>query len=379
MERAEKISILQDVVRIKSVNNHEKEVASYFQKLLKEAGIESELVDYNQEGRSNLVATIQEGEGKVLGISGHLDVVSAGNEADWTYPPYDAHIEGNKMYGRGTTDMKAGTTALVLSLIEMKEEGIPFTGTIKLLLTVGEEVGELGAKQLTELGFANDLNALLIAEPTSYSLCYTHKGSINYTVSAYGKAAHSSMPEEGINAIDELNLFITRINKVMKEATNSHKHEVLGRFTHNITLASGGTQINSIPEYAEIQGNIRSIPEFSNDQAIELLKHVLADVNQEIEGELKLNIDFNKYPVESDPNAEIIQKIQGLFEKDLPLVGISATTDAAEFTQAANDFDVVIFGPGVPTLPHQIDEYVEIDNYLEFIEVYKELFPAYLS
>lgn len=379
MEKEKKISILQDVIRIKSVNGNEKEVAEYFQNLLKEYDIESELVDYEEPGRSNLVATIQKGEGKTLGISGHLDVVSAGDESQWKYPPYDAHIEGNKLYGRGSTDMKSGTTALILSLIEMKEEGIEFEGTIKLLLTVGEEVGELGSMQLTELGYADDLDALLIAEPTSYSIVYAHKGSINYTVESHGKSSHSSMPEEGINAINQLNQFITKANKEMDEVMDKYENDILGKFIHNITVIEGGDQVNSIPDYAKVEANIRSIPEFSNDQTVELLEKIIDEINEDLDGTLKLIVDFDKQPVESDPDSELIQNIQNIFDENLPLIGISATTDAAEFTKAEKDFDVVIFGPGVPSLPHQVDEYVEIDNYLEFIDVYKKLFPAYLS
>jgi len=378
MEKERKISILQDVIRIKSVNDNEEEVAKYFQDLLGEYDIESELIPW-RKGRSNLVATIQKGEGKVLGISGHLDVVAAGDESQWKYPPYEAHIDGNKMYGRGSTDMKAGTSALVISLIEMKEAGIPFEGTIKLMLTVGEEVGELGAAQLTEMGYADDLDALLIAEPSNFNLCYAHKGSINYTVESHGKTAHSSMPDEGINAINQLNQFITKANQEMNQVTAGYTNNVLGKFTHNITIINGGSQVNSIPEYAALQANIRSIPEFSNDKTIGLLEKIIDEMNQDIRGKLKLKIDFNKLPVESDLNSELIQNIQKLFDDDLPLIGIPGTTDAAEFIKAEKEFDVVIFGPGVPNLPHQLDEYVEIDNYLEFIEVYKKLFSSYLN
>lgn len=379
MEKEQKISVLQDIIRIKSVNGNEKEVALYIQELLNDHGIESELVDWDEEGRSNLVATIKKGEGKTLGISGHLDVVAAGDEKEWKYPPYEAKIDGNKLYGRGATDMKAGVAALIIALIEMKEENVSFDGTIKLLLTVGEEVGELGSMQLTELGYADDLDALLIAEPTSYSICYAHKGSINYTVESHGKGAHSSMPEEGINAINQINKFISQVNEEMDEVTATYENDILGKFIHNITLIEGGTQVNSIPELAKVQANIRSIPEFSNEKTVEKLEEIVEGINQEIDGDLKLIVDFNKQPVESSPDSELIQNIQGIFEKDLDLIGISATTDAAEFTKADKDFDVVIFGPGVPSLPHQLDEYVEVDNYLEFIDVYKELFPAYLS
>jgi succinyl-diaminopimelate desuccinylase len=379
MEQERKVEILQDVIRIQSVNGNEEEVAKYFQELLKEYDIESELVPWKEEGRSSLVATLKKGEGKVLGISGHMDVVAAGDESQWKYPPFDAHIEDNKLYGRGSTDMKAGTTALVLTMIEMKEEEIPFEGTLKLLLTVGEEVGQHGATQLTAQGYADDLDALLIAEPTNFNIGYIHKGSMDYTVVSHGKASHSSMPEEGINAITQINEFITEINKEMGHISETYENEILGKFIHNITLMSGGTQINSIPEKAQVQGNIRTIPEFSNDETIELLEQVISRINRDIEGELELVIDNNKYPVTSDPDSEIIQKIQEQMDERLPLIGMSATTDAAEFTRSKNHFDVVIFGPGIPTLPHQLNEYVEVDNYLEFIDVYKKVFPAYLS
>jgi len=380
MKKKEKISILQDMIRIQSVNDNEKDIAKYLQTLLNNYGIDSELIPWNDSTtRSNLVATVKKGEGKVLGISGHLDVVKAGDKSDWSYPPYDAHIEDNKMYGRGTTDMKAGVAALVIALIEIEKEEIPFEGTIKLLLTVGEEVGELGAKQLTDLGYADDLDTLLIAEPSSYSITYAHKGSMNYTVKAYGKLAHSSMPAEGINAINDLNLLSDRLNEAMDTVTDTYTNEILGDFTHSITVISGGTQVNSIPDQATIQGNIRSIPEFSNDRVVELLDRVIAEVNQEIEGELELTLDFNKQPVESKPDSQFIEVIQDQFDEKLPLKGLSATTDAAEFTKAENAFDVVIFGPGEPSLPHQVNEFVKIDDYLNFIDLYKKIYPQYLS
>jgi len=380
MKKEEKISILQDIIRIQSVNDNEKEIAEYLQKLLNDYGIDSELIPWNDsDTRSNLVATVKKGEGKVLGISGHLDVVEAGDESDWTYPPYDAHIEDNKLYGRGTTDMKAGVAALVIALIEIEEEDIPFEGTVKLLLTVGEEVGELGAKQLTDLGYADDLDTLLIAEPTAYNITYAHKGSMNYTVKAYGKLAHSSMPQEGVNAINEMNTLSARLNEAMDTVTDTYTNDILGDFTHSITVISGGTQVNSIPDQATIQGNIRSIPEFSNDRVITLLERVIAEVSQEIEGELELTLDFNKQPVESKPDSQFIEVIQEQFDEKLPLKGLPATTDAAEFTKADNAFDVVIFGPGEPSLPHQVNEFVKMDDYLNFIDLYKKIYPEYLS
>ena len=378
MEKEKRIAILQDVIKIQSVNNNEAEVADYYAKLLQIHGIDSTKINY-QEGRDNLVATIKKGNSKkVLGLSGHMDVVDAGDESQWKFPPYEAVIDDNKLYGRGSTDMKSGLTAMVIAMIELAEEEVSFDGTVKLLATVGEEIGELGAQQLTEAGYADDLTGLLIGEPTKYNLMYAHMGSINYSVVSHGKEAHSSMPEQGFNAINHLNEFITRVNKEMATVAENYVNEDLGRTIHNVTVIKGGNQVNSIPSYAELQGNIRSIPNFSNDEVKSLLTTIINELNEGSDYKLELSIDFNKIPVKADKNSALIQAVQDQFEKPLPLVTAAGTTDAAEFTKSENTFDFVVFGPGEPTLPHQINEYVEIDNYLDMIEKYKSIIQSYL-
>ena len=378
MEKEKRIAILQDVIKIRSVNNNEAEVADYYAKLLQTHGIDSTKINY-QEGRDNLVATIKKGNSKkVLGLSGHMDVVDAGDESQWKFPPYEAVIDDNKLYGRGSTDMKSGLTAMVIAMIELAEEEVSFDGTVKLLATVGEEIGELGAQQLTEAGYADDLTGLLIGEPTKYNLMYAHMGSINYSVISRGKEAHSSMPEQGFNAINHLNEFITRVNKEMATVAENYVNEDLGRTIHNVTVIKGGNQVNSIPSYAELQGNIRSIPNFSNDEVKSLLTTIINELNEGSDYKLELSIDFNKIPVKADKNSALIQAVQDQFEKPLPLVTAAGTTDAAEFTKSENTFDFVVFGPGEPTLPHQINEYVEIDNYLDMIDNYKSFIKTYL-
>lgn len=378
MEKSEKISILQDVVKIKSVNGNEEEVAIYLQNLLKKYEIPSELVSY-APNRSSLVAYLGENREKVLGFSGHMDVVSEGDESQWAFPPFAAHIEGNKLYGRGATDMKSGLVAMVLAMIELKEKEVPLKGAVKFLGTVGEEVGELGAGQLTEKGYADDLSALVIGEPTNYNLMYAHMGSINYSVVSHGKEAHSSMPEEGINAINNLNEFITEANQQMAEVTANYENPELGRTIHNVTVIKGGTQVNSIPGQATLQGNIRSIPEFSNDQVIALLQKIIDELNKKEKHQLELTIDYNKIPVKAEKDSALIQAIQAQFDQPLPLVTSAGTTDLAEFTKSDNTFDCVVFGPGVTTTAHQVDEYVEIDNYLDMIDKYQAIAKSYLN
>ncbi|ECB9715971.1 ArgE/DapE family deacylase [Listeria monocytogenes] len=379
MERERKIQILKDIVNIDSTNGHEEQVANYLQKLFAEYGIESEKVQYDVD-RASLVSEIGSNDGKVLAFSGHMDVVDAGDVSKWKFPPFEATEHEGKIYGRGATDMKSGLVAMVIAMIELHEEKQKLNGKIKLLATVGEEVGELGAEQLTQKGYADDLDGLIIGEPSGHRIVYAHKGSINYTVKSTGKNAHSSMPEFGVNAIDNLLLFYNEVEKFVKsiDATN----EILGDFIHNVTVIDGGNQVNSIPEKAQLQGNIRSIPEMDNETVKQVLVKIINKLNKQENVNLELIFDYDKQPVFSDKNSDLVHIAKSvasdIVKEEIPLLGISGTTDAAEFTKAKKEFPVIIFGPGNET-PHQVNENVSIENYLEMVDVYKRIATEFLS
>lgn len=382
LEKQDKIKMLQDVIQIKSENGNEEEVALYLQTVFEKYGIDSELVNYSPE-RSSLVATIKNEDGPVLAYSGHMDVVSAGDETQWQYPPYAAVIEGDKLYGRGTTDMKSGLVAMAISMIEIKERGVPFKGTLKLLATVGEEIGELGAGQLTELGHADDIDALVIGEPSNYNLCYAHKGAVNYKIQSEGKEAHNSVPELGINAINNLVDCINRINAKMAELANSRVDEVLGSLIHNTTVIQGGVQVNSIPSYCEVEGNIRTVPSCDNILVKSEIDNIINELNLIAGYKLSVVYDNDVYPVKSSPESQLIHTIQktyqAKFQGELPVMAIPGGTDASQFVKSKKEFDFVVFGPGEPTMPHKVDEYVSIKNYLEMIDIYVDLAVEYLN
>ncbi|ENH0451827.1 ArgE/DapE family deacylase [Listeria monocytogenes] len=379
MERERKIQILKDIVNIDSTNGHEEQVANYLQKLFAEYGIESEKVQYDVD-RASLVSEIGSNDGKVLAFSGHMDVVDAGDVSKWKFPPFEAAEHEGKIYGRGATDMKSGLAAMIIAMIELHEEKQKLNGKIRLLATVGEEVGELGAEQLTQKGYADDLDGLIIGEPSGHRIVYAHKGSINYTVKSTGKNAHSSMPEFGVNAIDNLLLFYNEVEKFVKsiDATN----EILGDFIHNVTVIDGGNQVNSIPEKAQLQGNIRSIPEMDNETVKQVLVKIINKLNKQENMKLELIFDYDKQPVFSDKNSDLVHIAKSvasdIVKEEIPLLGISGTTDAAEFTKAKKEFPVIIFGPGNET-PHQVNENVSIENYLEMVDVYKRIATEFLS
>ncbi|WP_157456700.1 ArgE/DapE family deacylase [Carnobacterium maltaromaticum] len=379
MKNRDKINLLQEIIKINSTNGNEKEVATYLENVFINYGIKSKQVEYS-EGRSSLVTEIGEGE-KILSFSGHMDVVSAGDYSEWTHDPFGGIEADGKIYGRGATDMKSGLAAMVVAMLELIEEKTELYGKIRLLATVGEEVGLLGAKQLTEEGYVDGVAAMIIGEPTQNHIVYAHKGVFTYTVTSKGISAHSSMPEMGVNAIDKLMVFYNALQAELKKITV--ENEALGKFVHNTSIVDGGIQINSVPEKAILTGNIRTIPEFNNIQTEKMLTSLVEKINKEDATScLSIEISQSAYPMFSSKDSEIVQLsnevAKQIIGKELPIIGISGGTDASEFSKAKQKFPIIIFGPGNAT-PHQVDECVDIDNYLEMIEVYKEISKKFLD
>lgn len=279
MDQAHAEEILKKVIAIPTVNDNEKEVADYLASLFapyEDQGVTIEELAYSP-GRSNLIVTIGEGE-TALGFSGHQDVVDPGDLADWDTDPFVPTIKEGRLIGRGASDMKSGLAAVVCAMLAMLEEKkVP--GKIKLIATVGEESGEYGAAQVTDAGLADDLSALVIAEPTDgmRQICYTSKGVVDYHVTSKGIAAHSSRPHEGEDAIAHLLEFANEVQARL--ARLDKKDPVLGKLTSLITLIKGGEQINSVPSQAELSGNIRTIPGYTNQVIFDVIDGLIAELN----------------------------------------------------------------------------------------------------
>lgn len=381
MIKEEKIKILQDVIQIETVNDNEVAVAEYFKNLLNEYGIDSKLVEYSPT-RANLVAEIKgEKPGKVLIFNGHSDVVAAGDPKEWTHPPFAGVIEDGKLYGRGATDMKAGLTALALAMIEIKEQDLLKAGTIRFIITVGEEIGMYGSKQMTEEGYVDDADAIIVGEPKmgNGKIVTAHKGSVQYEIVSYGRSAHSSMPELGINSIQQIVDFIPVANEKIAEAASKGENEKLGRMLNAFTVIDGGDQINSIPAITKLKGNGRTVPEVDNEMFLDALNASIDEINNQIEGRLELNIMQNNPAVESDFDTDLIQSFRNVANVEIEPVGMTGATDASNFGRIEKDFDLAIYGPGVMEVAHQVDEYVEIEDYLNFIDLYQKVAQDYLN
>lgn len=381
VEQKNALSILQRLIQIQSINQNEATVADYIADLFHPyAAAQVTRVEYSP-GRTNLIITITgTAPGKILGFSGHMDVVTPGNPKAWQYPPFSGQITPDRVYGRGATDMKGGLAAAICVLLDLLAAGTPFKGKIRLFATVGEETGEYGAAQLTKQGFADDLDALIIGEPSQLKVEYTHRGVIDYTVMAQGKGAHSARPELGINAIEKLLQFYPRMAALM--ATKTTVDPVLGPLLHNVTLISGGDQINSIPARAMLSGNLRTIPAYPVKDLMNEMTALVTELNQTEDTALKISFHYPESPLPGNPKAPFIQLVQQIATQQLqhkvPLVADAGATEASEYIHAAKRFPIVIFGPGNDS-SHQVDEYVLIKDYLSAMKIYQQIMLRFLN
>ena len=371
--KEEKIAILSDIIAIKSVNENEIEVANYLKDLFAEYGIGSKIVPVT-DTRVNLVAEIGSGR-PVIGVSGHMDVVSPGDESEWTSDPFTLTERDGKLYGRGTNDMKAGLVNLALVMIELKANNELTKGTVRFMATTGEEVGGAGSKKLYEEGYMDDVDYLWVAEPSHDTIIYSHKGSLNLRVTSIGEAAHSSMPHQGYNAINPLMKFLLEVDRKLNG--DDRKNEVLDKLVMSTTIFNAGNQVNSIPAKAVAEINVRTIPEFDNDEVIDLFNTTANKYNTE-GSNINVEVTMSLPSVFTSGKSEMVDLTKELGKKHLDLEisvkGSPGVTDASNLLRGKDEnFPFMMFGPGETKMAHKTDEYVFKDYYLAFFDIYKEL------
>lgn len=379
MSDATAVALLQDLIRIPSVGGREEAVADRIWEFVEASGkaqyFHKQEVAYG-EGRENLVLdVIGDTDAPLLGVSGHMDVVKAGNEKAWTHPPFGAEIHDGILYGRGASDMKAGLAALIVALTNVADQTRP--NRIRFMGTASEEVDNGGAAFLAQHGFTKKLAALLVAEPTGFNtIWHGEKGILDFTARVKGKAAHSSQPELGKNAINGLLRLASETADQLAPLTAA-EDPLLGHATYNPTLIGGGVQVNIIPDAAFFRGNIRSTPTANNDRFTAALQAaVKASAAHGVEG--TITVDSALPARASDPHNPLIKQLQALLMANgydaAEVIGGPAISDAAVLIP--DGFPFAVFGPGNDS-NHQRDEHIKVADYLEAIRLYTDLFTHF--
>ncbi len=362
------IQLTQDLVRINTVNppGDEHLCAKYLGKYLEDNGFTTHYHEFDTN-RTSLVARLEGSDDKLpLCFTGHIDTVPLG-AAEWSCDPFAADTTDGKVFGRGTTDMKAGVAAFVLAAVQIAKLDRPKAG-LELVITAGEETGCEGANHLAQLPNAlKKAGAIVVGEPTSNYPLAGHKGAYWLRLIASGVTAHGSMPEMGDNAIYKM---AEAVNKLAAYQWTTNAHPVLGMPTLNVSTIQGGMNINSVPDRTEASVDIRTIP---GQQQSQLMTEITKLLGDEISVEEIVGVDGIWSEPDNDWVSQVFSIAEELLNEKPEPRSVSYFTDGPVLANASGDPPTLIIGPGEAALAHQTDEYCYLQRIEQAMEYYLQI------
>jgi succinyl-diaminopimelate desuccinylase len=361
------VELTQRLIRYDTVNppGREGDCAALLAGLLSDAGFATRLVPLG-DGRASVVARLgKAGARKPLAFTGHIDVVPLGTRA-WSFEPFCGELDGDRVLGRGASDMKSGVAAFVAAAIGMAASAGNRT-EIVLLITAGEETGCDGAESIVRAGLQGEAGALVVCEPTANVPFVGHKGALWLKAVLKGITAHGSMPERGDNAVYKA---ARAVNRLACFHFGVDGHPVLGAPTINVGSLHGGLNINSVPDRAEIEIDLRTIPGIAHAELRERIRAQMAE-----DADLETIIDLpGIWTAPESPwaarVAEITTKVTGE-----PRAVKTATyfSDASVLVPAMGGPPTLILGPGEPGLAHQTDEWCGAERIRQSTQIYRDI------
>ena len=395
VDRGELVRLTQDLVRIDSVirpetGETERNVVAYLADWIRrELSIEP-LIEQVVEGRENIIVTIDSGRpGPCLMIEGHTDVVSEGSRDRWRRDPFGGEVIDGRLYGRGSCDMKAGLAVALMTARSLARATTGWCGRMRLGFVCDEEGMMIGIKHYIRAGHADDVTACLVPEPEENNLCISMKGAIRAIVRVQGRMAHGAMPLSGVNPNTRLARIILAFEKYeAEEKARCGRDPFLGLPSVTFTVlrsptAGSPAQLNVMPGEAEAYVDIRTTLAQSHEQVREDLRGILrllASVDPDFHADIEFIEDRPVVGITKDEpiagiSAEVFQEITG---RAPVWNGVPGATDGT-FLSSIKGIPCLVNGPGPRHMPHQVDEYVEVDQLFEAANIYVLTAKRFLS
>jgi acetylornithine deacetylase len=330
----------------------EREIAGVIEGWAREAGLEVERLEETPGRPSVLVRARGAGGGRTLLLCGHIDTVNVEGMTD----PHAPRIDGDRLYGRGAYDMKAGVAAALLAAREAQRRGL--AGDVVVAAVADEEHASLGVREALRHVAAD---AAVVTEPTELEVAVAHKGFVWSEVEVTGRAAHGSRPHLGVDAILRMGGVLGELDR-LDRALHDRTHPLLGRASLHAATIGGGVELSSYPAECRLGLERRTLPgETAADVEAELA--ALLDRCRAADPELAVTsrTTLVREPFEIDDEHELV----GLASEALAEVrgepstigGVSYWADAAFI--AAAGIPTVLLGPGGAGA-HAVEEWVSL-------------------
>lgn len=371
-------ALLEQLIRFDSVNpsldpkgGSEQAIGKFVTQFCNERNIECRLQDVDGERRNVLASVPGTGDDKLLFVA-HLDTVPA---HDWASDPFTPVERNKKLYGRGSCDTKA-SLAVMLKALESISKEQP-RATIVVAGSVDEEFRKKGARALGAI--KPRFTGAVVGEPTDLEMVVAHKGSVRWQVETTGRAAHTSMPENGVNAIEAMAEVIVALRDLNADL-RKRPVPLTGSPSLTMSLIEGGSDICTVPARCVLSIDRRLVPGESPGGALKEVEGILQRLRTSkpainVRSILPAREDF---PVSGAANtrlAEVTQRACQQFAGTGEPRGVPYGTDASELSAAG--IPCVIIGPGSIEQAHTVDEFVDITQLDKAFEIYRSIMLSY--
>jgi acetylornithine deacetylase len=326
---------------------------------LRTAGLEVHL-EAVSDGRPNVIARLKgRGAKRRLIWEGHLDTVQV---TGMTTPPFEPILRGGRLYGRGAVDDKGCLTAFMLALAELARD--PTGLDITFVAAIDEEFHQHGI--LHQLQAGEFFDGGVAGEPTELRVVSACKGCVRWDIDITGLAAHSSKPEEGVDAVAIGTGLAVHLRDVFGRRLASRRHDLVGAATLVCTMIQGGEGPNTIPANCRLKFDRRTLPGETGPQAWEEIAAEVAAYARTVSDRAAIKMQhpfIDCGSMEVDPESPVVLaaraacRAEGLSDA---VVGVPFGSDACRMTPAG--IPTIVFGPGSIEQAHTADEYVEIDQ-----------------
>jgi acetylornithine deacetylase len=383
------VAFTQQLVRAASVSGHEAAAQRLMASRYESLGLATEVIASRQEeleghpafsddgipfvDRLNVIGRwAGTGGGRSLILNGHMDVVPAGDLSTWTRDPWGGEVVGDRLYGRGSCDMKAGLAAAVFAVEALQRAGVQLRGDVWLQSVIGEESGGVGTLTTIVKGYRAD--ACIIMEPMDLNVCPVHAGALSFRLTVRGRGAHASMKPLGVSAMTAMIPLLQALERLNNERHRRFSHPLFADPENIAPISVGvvrsGDWPSSVPDLAVAEGRLGVFPTERADDARHALRCRIEQVAAEdpwlqehppelewIEGQFEPGAT----PLESPIVQLVAEGHREVVGRRPKFIGIPCGTDLRLFTRHAG-IPTVMYGPGSVMQAHSADEFVPLSE-----------------
>ena len=290
-------------------------------------------------------------------LEAHMDTVGVEGMAD----PFGARIEGGRLYGRGACDNKGSLAAMMAALRRTLERRVPLRSPVWLVAAADEEFAQGGIRKLVESGVRPA--CAIVGEPTALRVIAAHKGHIYLRIVSHGRAAHTSVPDSGINAIYDMAEVVRVLRQRSTTIYPGRAHPLCGAPLLTVSVISGGVSEHIVPDECRIDLDIRPVPGQSTAAA---LAEVRSWLDQDLPATVATRVSLQPPrhqapPMEISTDHPLVTRLSRAVESvvgSVEVAGVPFNTDAGAL--AAVGVPVVVFGPGHIAQAHTLTEFIEV-------------------